>query len=53
MVRQKVKKSKSKSKSKSKKEIKIQNIVATTSLEQDVPLIKLAETLPNTEYNPE
>ena len=36
-----------------KKEIKIQNIVASTSLEQDIPLIKLAETLPNTEYNPE
>jgi len=36
-----------------KKEIKIQNIVATTSLEQDVPLVKLAETLSNTEYNPE
>jgi len=34
-------------------EIKIQNIVATTSFEQDVPLIKLAEILPNTEYNPE
>lgn len=31
----------------------MQNIVATTSLEQDIPLIKLAETLPNTEYNPE
>lgn len=38
---------------KSKKEVKIQNIVATTSLDQDVPLVKLAETLPNTEYNPE
>lgn len=36
-----------------KKEVKIQNIVATTSFEQDIPLIKLAETLPNTEYNPE
>ncbi|MBS3117633.1 TATA-box-binding protein [Candidatus Woesearchaeota archaeon] len=36
-----------------KKEVKLQNIVATTSLEQDIPLIKLAETLPNTEYNPE
>lgn len=36
-----------------KKEVKIQNIVATTSLEQDIPLVKLAETLPNTEYNPE
>lgn len=36
-----------------KKEIKIQNIVASTSLEKDIPLIKLAEALPNTEYNPE
>lgn len=36
-----------------KKEIKLQNIVATCSLEKDVPLVKLAETLPNTEYNPE
>jgi len=36
-----------------KKRVVIQNIVATTSLEQDIPLIKLAETLPNTEYNPE
>ncbi len=36
-----------------KKEIKIQNIVASTSLEHDIPLVKLAEALPNTEYNPE
>ena len=36
-----------------KKEIKLQNIVATCSLGKDVPLVKLAETLPNTEYNPE
>lgn len=36
-----------------KKEIKIQNIVASSSLEKDIPLIKLAEALPNTEYNPE
>lgn len=36
-----------------KREIKIQNIVASTSLEHDIPLIKLAEALPNTEYNPE
>ena len=36
-----------------RKEIKIQNIVASTSLEQDIPLIKLAESLSNTEYNPE
>jgi len=34
-------------------EIKIQNIVATTDLKHDIPLIKLAEVLPNTEYNPE
>ena len=33
--------------------LKIQNIVATTSLEKDVPLTKLAKTLSNTEYNPE
>lgn len=32
---------------------KIQNIVATTSLEKPVPLAKLARTQPNTEYNPE
>ena len=32
---------------------KLQNIVASSSLEHDVPLIKLAEALPNTEYNPE
>ena len=37
----------------SKKEIKIVNIVCSASLGQDIPLIKLAETLPNTEYNPE
>jgi len=42
-----------KSRSKSKREIKIQNIVASSSLEKDIPLIKLAEALPNTEYNPE
>lgn len=36
-----------------KTEIKIQNIVATTNLEVAIPLVKLAETLPNTEYNPE
>ena len=35
------------------KELEIVNIVASTSLEQDIPLIKLAEKLPNTEYNPE
>ena len=34
-------------------DLKIQNIVATTSLGKDVPLTKLAKTLSNTEYNPE
>ncbi len=38
---------------KNKREIKIQNIVASASLEKDIPLMKLAEALPNTEYNPE
>jgi transcription initiation factor TFIID TATA-box-binding protein len=36
-----------------KKQIKIVNIVCSTNLEHDIHLIKLAETLPNTEYNPE
>ena len=38
---------------KSKKNYKVQNIVATTSLEKPIPLTKLARTQPNTEYNPE
>lgn len=33
--------------------LRVQNIVATTSLEKDVDLTKLARTQPNTEYNPE
>ena len=36
-----------------KKEIKIVNIVVSTALEKEVPLEKMAATLPNTEYNPE
>ncbi|MFT4310737.1 MAG: TATA-box-binding protein [Candidatus Woesearchaeota archaeon] len=35
------------------KSIEIVNIVVSTSLEHDVPLEKMAATLPNTEYNPE
>jgi transcription initiation factor TFIID TATA-box-binding protein len=31
----------------------VQNIVATTSLEEEVSLTKLARTNPNTEYNPD
>jgi len=38
---------------KSTSNYKIQNIVATTSLEKPIPLTKLARTQPNTEYNPE
>ena len=34
-------------------QVKIVNIVCSTSLEHDIHLIKLAETLANTEYNPE
>ncbi len=33
--------------------LKVQNIVATTSLEKKVSLTKLARTQPNTEYNPD
>ena len=36
-----------------KKELKVVNIVASTFLDHDIPLVKLAEMLPNTEYNPE
>ncbi|MEK0371271.1 MAG: TATA-box-binding protein, partial [Nitrosopumilus sp.] len=36
-----------------KREIQIVNIVVSTSLEHDIPLEKMAATLPNTEYNPE
>ena len=38
---------------KGKKEIQIVNIVVSTALEKDIPLEKMAATLPNTEYNPE
>lgn len=34
-------------------DLKVQNIVATTSLGKDVSLTKLARTQPNTEYNPD
>ncbi len=35
---------------KGKKEITIVNIVVSSSLEKDIPLEKMAATLPNTEY---
>ncbi|MBN1175031.1 TATA-box-binding protein [Candidatus Woesearchaeota archaeon] len=34
-------------------DVKIVNIVVSTSLEHDIPLEKMAATLSNTEYNPE
>jgi len=40
-------------KEKQKIKIKIVNIVCSSSLEHDIHLVKLAETLTNTEYNPE
>jgi transcription initiation factor TFIID TATA-box-binding protein len=36
-----------------KREIRVVNIVVSTSLEHDIPLEKMAATLSNTEYNPE
>jgi len=44
---------KEKAKEKPGDSLKVQNIVATTSLEKEVSLSKLARTQPNTEYNPE
>ncbi len=36
-----------------KRDIRVVNIVVSTSLEHDIPLEKMAATLSNTEYNPE
>jgi transcription initiation factor TFIID TATA-box-binding protein len=47
------KKATKKTTSKKKSSLSVQNIVATTSLEKEVSLSKLARTQPNTEYNPE
>lgn len=44
---------KAKASSKKDTSLKVQNIVATTSLGKDVSLTKLARTQPNTEYNPD
>ena len=35
------------------RDIRVVNIVVSTSLEHDIPLEKMAATLSNTEYNPE
>ncbi|MBU0614695.1 MAG: TATA-box-binding protein [Nanoarchaeota archaeon] len=40
-------------KKEAKRDIKVVNIVVSTSLEHDIPLEKMAATLSNTEYNPE
>ncbi|MBL7054279.1 TATA-box-binding protein [Candidatus Woesearchaeota archaeon] len=40
-------------KKETKRDIKIVNIVVSSSLEHDIPLEKMAATLSNTEYNPE
>ena len=53
MVTKKETTTKSSSENAGKSSYKIQNIVATTSLEKPIPLTKLARTQPNTEYNPE
>ena len=42
-----------KKKESKKRDIKVVNIVVSTSLEHDIPLEKMAATLSNTEYNPE
>jgi len=38
---------------KGEKHLEIVNIVVSTALEHDIPLERMAATLPNTEYNPE
>ncbi len=38
---------------KPKRDIKVVNIVVSTSLNHEIPLEKMAATLSNTEYNPE
>ena len=48
----KAKKSKKEAKG-APKDIKVVNIVVSSSLEHDIPLEKMAATLSNTEYNPE
>ena len=35
------------------KSVEVVNIVVSSSLKHDIPLEKMAATLPNTEYNPE
>ena len=53
MTKKKPKKAAKLAKKEGKKEIEVVNIVVSSSLEHDIPLEKMAATLPNTEYNPE
>jgi len=52
MAKKKIKKP-IKKKEETKRDIKVVNIVISTSLKHDIPLEKMAATLSNTEYNPE
>ena len=52
-TKKKIAKEKPKKTKKAEKEIEIVNIVVSASLGHDIPLEKMAATLPNTEYNPE
>jgi transcription initiation factor TFIID TATA-box-binding protein len=49
----KIEKKDKKEDEKKARDIKVVNIVVSTSLEHDIPLEKMAATLSNTEYNPE
>ncbi|MDP6294112.1 MAG: TATA-box-binding protein [Candidatus Woesearchaeota archaeon] len=53
MVKKTKKKSVKKVKQTGKKSIEIVNIVVSAALGKEIPLEKMAATLPNTEYNPE
>jgi transcription initiation factor TFIID TATA-box-binding protein len=48
-----LKMAKKKTEKDTKRDIRVVNIVVSTSLEHDIPLEKMAATLSNTEYNPE
>jgi len=52
-IKKEIKNPKKGSKDWGKKVIEIVNIVVSSGLEKDIPLEKMAATLPNTEYNPE
>jgi len=53
VAKKRTKKAKKKSTTPKKTSLKVQNIVATTSLGKPISLTKLAKTLVNTTYNPD